>query len=55
MKIQESILKRESELEGLQTLKSLAELPSPTETAVSVITPPKVSYLRKIILDLVNN
>ncbi|PAV18466.1 NAD P-binding protein [Pyrrhoderma noxium] len=27
---------RESELEGLQTLKSLAELPSPTETAVTL-------------------
>ena len=34
---------KESELEGVATLKSLAELKSPTTTSVSIITPPKVS------------
>jgi len=34
---------REPELEGVQTLKSLSELPSPYTTSVSVITPPKVT------------
>jgi len=34
---------REKELQGLETLRSIAELPSPTETSLSIITPPKVT------------
>jgi len=34
---------KEKELEGLETLRSIAELPSPTETSISIITPPKVT------------
>jgi len=34
---------KEGELEGLETLRTIAELPSPTETSVSIITPPKVT------------
>ena len=37
------VLQREKELEGLETLRSIAELPSPTETSLSIITPPKVN------------
>ncbi|KAL5528727.1 hypothetical protein ACEPAF_7864 [Sanghuangporus sanghuang] len=34
---------KETELEGLSTIKSLDELREPLETAVSIITPPKVT------------
>jgi len=34
---------KEKELEGLETLRSIAELPSPQETSISIITPPKVT------------
>jgi len=34
---------KEKELEGLETLRSITELPSPTETSISIITPPKVT------------
>ncbi|KAI0084914.1 NAD-P-binding protein [Irpex rosettiformis] len=34
---------KEDELEGLKTLRTLADLPSPTETSVSVITPSKIT------------
>ncbi|KAG8945536.1 hypothetical protein FRC04_000739 [Tulasnella sp. 424] len=34
---------KESSLEDLPTLKSLKDLPSPTTTSVSIITPPKVT------------
>jgi len=34
---------KEKELEGLQTLTSIDELPSPKETSISIITPPKVT------------
>ncbi|TFK74292.1 NAD-P-binding protein [Pluteus cervinus] len=34
---------KEPELEGLKTLQSIAELPHPRETSVSIITPPKVT------------
>ncbi|KAF8160707.1 CoA-binding protein [Crassisporium funariophilum] len=34
---------KEKELEGLQTLSSLGGLPSPKETSISIITPPKVT------------
>ncbi|KAI0798519.1 NAD-P-binding protein [Irpex lacteus] len=34
---------KEDELEGLKTLRSLADLPSPSETSVSVITPGKIT------------
>ncbi|KAA1471849.1 NAD-P-binding protein [Dentipellis sp. KUC8613] len=34
---------KESELEGLATVKTLADLESPTQTSVSIITPPKVT------------
>ncbi|KAF8895736.1 NAD-P-binding protein [Gymnopilus junonius] len=34
---------KEKELEGLQTLASIDELPSPKETSISIITPPKVT------------
>ncbi|KAI6129817.1 CoA binding domain-containing protein [Pisolithus croceorrhizus] len=31
------------ELEGIKTVKSIVDLPSPTETALSITTPPKVT------------
>ncbi|CAA7261833.1 unnamed protein product [Cyclocybe aegerita] len=34
---------KEKELEGVATLTTIAELPSPKETSISVITPPKVT------------
>jgi len=34
---------KEEELEGIKTLKSVSEFPSPTTTSVSIITPPKVT------------
>lgn len=34
---------KEESLEGLGTLKSIAELPSPTTTSVSIITPPSIT------------
>jgi len=34
---------KEPELEGLKTLKSISELPSPKETSVSIVTPPKIT------------
>ncbi|KDR75108.1 hypothetical protein GALMADRAFT_226757 [Galerina marginata CBS 339.88] len=34
---------KETELEGIQTLNSISELPSPKETSISIITPPKVT------------
>ncbi|KAF8893513.1 NAD(P)-binding protein [Infundibulicybe gibba] len=37
----QQIQQKEAELEGLKTLGSLSQLPSPKETAISVITPPK--------------
>jgi hypothetical protein len=33
---------KEAELQGLPTIKTLAELSSPSTTAVSIVTPPKV-------------
>lgn len=33
---------KEDELEGLSTLQTLSDLPSPQATSVSIITPPKV-------------
>lgn len=37
---------RNSELEGRQTVKSIDELSSPTETALSIVTPGKVCGIR---------
>ncbi|KAF8971104.1 CoA-binding protein [Flammula alnicola] len=34
---------KEKELEGLETISSIAELPSPSETSISIITPPKIT------------
>ncbi|EMD33784.1 hypothetical protein CERSUDRAFT_56617 [Gelatoporia subvermispora B] len=34
---------KEDELEGLNTIRSIADLPSPTETSISIITPPKIT------------
>ncbi|KAL0570537.1 hypothetical protein V5O48_011419 [Marasmius crinis-equi] len=34
---------REAELEGIKTIRSLEALPSPTETSLSIITPPPVT------------
>ncbi|RDX54937.1 NAD-P-binding protein [Lentinus brumalis] len=34
---------KEDELEGLKTVRSIADLSAPTETSISVITPPKVT------------
>ncbi|PFH53951.1 hypothetical protein AMATHDRAFT_72972 [Amanita thiersii Skay4041] len=34
---------KESELEAIQTVKSITDLSSPKETSVSIITPPKVT------------
>ncbi|EAU91083.1 hypothetical protein CC1G_03251 [Coprinopsis cinerea okayama7 len=34
---------KESELEGLATLKSVSDLPNPKETSISIVTPPKVT------------
>ncbi|EGO00388.1 hypothetical protein SERLA73DRAFT_136245 [Serpula lacrymans var. lacrymans S7.3] len=32
-----------NELEGIKTIRSLADLPSPTETSISIITPAKIT------------
>ncbi|KAE9392259.1 NAD(P)-binding protein [Gymnopus androsaceus JB14] len=34
---------KESELEGVATVKSIEELPSPGTTSVSIVTPPKIT------------
>ncbi|KAI0250120.1 hypothetical protein BJV78DRAFT_608331 [Lactifluus subvellereus] len=34
---------KESELEGIETVPSLTDLPAPAETSVSIITKPKVT------------
>ncbi|KAF9462449.1 NAD-P-binding protein [Collybia nuda] len=34
---------KEDELEGIKTLNNISQLPSPTTTSVSIITPPKVT------------
>ncbi|KAF7790054.1 hypothetical protein EIP86_001003 [Pleurotus ostreatoroseus] len=34
---------KEEELEGIRTVHQLSDLPSPTETSVSIITPPTVT------------
>ncbi|KAF4620944.1 hypothetical protein D9613_000324 [Agrocybe pediades] len=34
---------KEKELEGIQTVSAITELPSPKETSVSIITPPKIT------------
>ncbi|EIN11460.1 NAD(P)-binding protein [Punctularia strigosozonata HHB-11173 SS5] len=34
---------KEAELEGLPTVKSIAELPAPAETSISLVTPPKIT------------
>ncbi|KAF8199987.1 NAD-P-binding protein [Mycena galopus ATCC 62051] len=34
---------KETHLEGLETIPSVAELRSPTQTSISIITPPKVT------------
>ncbi|KAF9050076.1 NAD-P-binding protein [Panaeolus papilionaceus] len=34
---------KEKELEGLATLNNIGELPNPTQTSISIITPPKVT------------
>ncbi|KAJ7212955.1 NAD-P-binding protein [Mycena pura] len=34
---------REAELEGIATLASVADLPAPTETSISIVTPPVVT------------
>lgn len=31
------------ELEGIKTVRSIVDLPSPTETALSIVTPPKIT------------
>ncbi|KAG8853811.1 hypothetical protein FRB96_007951 [Tulasnella sp. 330] len=36
-------LKKEAELEGVKTIASITDLPSPTTTSISIITPPKVT------------
>ena len=36
-------IQKEDELEGLKTIRSVAELPAPAETSISIVTPPKVS------------
>jgi len=39
-------MQKENELQGITTLPSLADLPSPKTTSVSIITPPKVGDLK---------
>ncbi|RPD78628.1 NAD-P-binding protein [Lentinus tigrinus ALCF2SS1-7] len=34
---------KEDELEGLKTIRSIAELSAPTETSISIVTPPKIT------------
>ncbi|KAJ2987927.1 hypothetical protein NUW54_g9280 [Trametes sanguinea] len=36
---------KEEELEGFKTVRTIADLPAPTETSVHIITPPKVGRL----------
>jgi acyl-CoA synthetase (NDP forming) len=36
---------KETELEGIATVKSISDLPAPTETSISIITNPKVSAI----------
>ncbi|OAX34532.1 NAD-P-binding protein [Rhizopogon vinicolor AM-OR11-026] len=43
----------DDELEGMKTIRSLTDLPNPTETAVSIITPAKITIdLLKQVKDL---
>ncbi|KAJ7063443.1 CoA-binding protein [Mycena amicta] len=34
---------REAELEGIKTIAAISELPAPTQTSISIITPPAVT------------
>ncbi|KAL0956898.1 hypothetical protein HGRIS_003004 [Hohenbuehelia grisea] len=34
---------RETDLEGIRTIKTIADLASPAETSISIITPPKIT------------
>ncbi|TBU31618.1 NAD(P)-binding protein [Dichomitus squalens] len=34
---------KEDELEGVKTVRSIGDLPSPSETSISIITPPKIT------------
>ena len=36
------VVQKEEEIEGVKTVSALESLPSPSDTSVSVITPPKV-------------
>ncbi|EJF65016.1 NAD(P)-binding protein [Dichomitus squalens LYAD-421 SS1] len=38
-----SDVQKEDELEGVKTVRSISDLPSPTETSISIITPPKIT------------
>jgi hypothetical protein len=37
---------KEKELEGLQAISSIADLPNPEQTSISIITPAKASWSR---------
>lgn len=43
----------DDELEGIKTIRSLTDLPNPNETAVSIITPAKVSRVPRCFAALV--
>lgn len=44
------VIQKESELEGVATVSSLKELPSPSKTSVSIVTPAKASSTLDIII-----
>ena len=46
------LLQKEDELEGLKTVRTIGDLPSPSETSISIITPPKVRSTSHYILEL---
>jgi len=41
------MIQKEKELEGISTITSISELPSSTETSISIITPPKVNIAER--------
>lgn len=37
-------MQKEKELEGLATISTIAELETPSQASISIITPPKASF-----------
>lgn len=46
---------KEDSLEGIKTVQNIVELPHPTRTSISIITPGKVCVLRQMIEFLISD